>query len=329
MTDTSRMGVSMATVSRALRGLPNVAPSTRARVERAAAELSYEPDTNASRLAGGPTKAVAMIVPTFDSWYFSQVLASAEALLYELGYELLISAVTNEERRAEFINRAAQQRRFDGVIMVDLAPTEAELDTLAQAGCPAVAISHPTEALSSVYVDEVALARMAVAHLADLGDRRIALIGGQELDPFNFVVASDRQHGYELELRARGFSLDPGLVANGNFSVTGGSDAMAQLLTATDAPTAVFAMSDEMAIGAVAHLQGLGQRVPADVSVIGVDDHPMAAIMGLTTIRQQIESHGSIAARLLVDSITSAGAEPTHQELAVELVVRSSTGPLR
>ncbi len=110
--------VSVATVSRALRGLPNVAASTRARVEKVAARLEYRPDPNASRLAAGRSGAVALAVPVFNTWYFSEVVAGAEAVLSEAGYDVIISSVQSPQQRALFVARTAHQRRSDGIILL-------------------------------------------------------------------------------------------------------------------------------------------------------------------------------------------------------------------
>ena len=145
-------GVSAATVSRALRGLPNVAASTRQRIEQIAARLEYRPDPNASRLAAGRSGAVAVAVPMVNTWYFSEVIAGAEAVFAEAGYDVLISSIAGPNRRALFLSEIAFHRRADGVVMVDLAMEQAERDVLLRAGVPAVTTGIDTGDLSLIHI---------------------------------------------------------------------------------------------------------------------------------------------------------------------------------
>jgi len=319
-------GVSVATVSRALRGLPNVAASTRLRVEQIAEKLQYRPDPNASRLAAGRSGAIALAVPVFNTWYFSEVVAGAEAVLSEAGYDVIISSIQSPQQRTLFVSRTAYQRRSDGIIMVDLAMDTAECDLLLRSQVPTVTTGTKITQFPGVVIDNVAVGREAATHLADLGHRRIGLIAAED-DPLSFTVPHDRRRGFEAELRRRGLPVLPSLVAAGNFSVDGGGEALQQLLKQSDPPTAVFAMSDEMAMGAVHAARQAGIEVPQRLSVLGVDDHELAAPFELTTIHQSVADHGPLAARHLLDLL--AGREPQQPITVVptRLVTRSTTGP--
>ena len=123
-------GVSVATVSRALRNITHVAPSTRERVIAAADALGYRADPHASRLAAGRTSTIAVAVPVFNHWYFSEVVAAAEAVLAEAGFDLLLSSISSGEARTSFITQAAQQKRADGIILVDLRVGPEEIEAL-------------------------------------------------------------------------------------------------------------------------------------------------------------------------------------------------------
>jgi len=319
-------GVSVATVSRALRNLPNVAPSTRARVQEVAEELKYRADPVASALAAGRTQTVAMAVPVLDSWYFSQVMAGAEAVLTQAGYDLLLVTVDDDERRQRILG-GPLVKRADGLILVDLRVPPSEAAVLAATGLSLVSVGMEVEGTSSVMVDDFEIARSAVNHLLDLGHRRIALVQGLAEDPLQFIVPAQRRLGYEAALAAAGIEIPAGFEVVGNFSVEGGQEAMSHLLDLDDPPTAVFAMSDEMAFGALRELWDRGLRAAHDVSIVGVDDHEFSKVIGLTTVQQQVAEHGARAARMLLDRLADPCLGIEHYTAATTFIERSTTGP--
>lgn len=318
-------GVSAATVSRALRGLPNVAASTRQRIEQIAARLEYRPDPNASRLAAGRSGAVAVAVPMVNTWYFSEVIAGAEAVFAEAGYDVLISSIAGPNRRALFLSEIAFHRRADGVVMVDLAMEQAERDVLLRAGVPAVTTGIDTGDFPSVVVDNERIGRLAAEHLVGLGHRRIALIEGDRDGPLPFPAPTARRRGFDRAIEERGLETDPRLREIGAFSVDGGREAMQSLLKTPDRPTAVFAISDEMAFGAMQAARASGLRIPDDLSIMGVDDHHLAESFGLTTVRQGVEQHGPVAARQLLAVLGGQQPEERLVALPVAIVQRHST----
>ncbi len=317
--------VSVATVSRSLRGLPNVAKSTRDRVTDAATSLNYRPHPSASRLASGQTRIIEIAVPVLNSWYFSEVLAGAEAVLSECGYSLSISAVASPEEREKFIRDAVAADGADGLIMVDLPLDELEASVLAESRMRVVTAGVESGRFESVVVDNVEIGRKAVRHLFERGHRRIGILSGQSDDPLHFTVPGDRVVGYAEQLTSFGIEVDPALSCVGNFSVDGGKESMLTLLRLEDRPTAVFAISDEMAFGAMAAVRENQLSVPHDVAIIGVDGHDLSEVMGLTTIDQHVEDHGVMAARRLVEILEGAAESPLHLEIETTLVVRSST----
>lgn len=323
-------GVSVATVSRAMRGLPNVALATRERVATVAERLAYRADPAAARLATGRSRSVALAVPLLNSWYFSQVVSGAEAVCAAEGYDMIVMGVTGDDARDALLDDTSSiQRRVDGVIFVDVPLHDDHADLLAANGLAVVTIGNLTSRFPSLVVDDVMVGSLAVEHLVGLGHRRIALIGGQHDDPLGFHVPDDRRSGYVAALDGVGLEADPALAALGNFSVLGGRDATHSLLALDDPPTAVFAMSDEMAFGALLAAREAGIRVPDDLSVVGVDDHDVSIVIGLTTVRQPVADHGAHAARLLIAQLEGACAGPELHERPFELVVRDTTGPCR
>lgn len=325
-----RAGVSVATVSRALRGLPNVAPSTRTRVIEAAQDLQYVADPHASRLAAGRTRTVGIIIPMFTQWFFTQVVSGADAVLAAAGYDVLLYNVGGPEGRDRFLATQPFRKRVDGIIVIDLPLAEQEQATLQRLDLPVVLVGIASSRFPTVTIDNVAAGVIATRHLVNLGHERIGLISGLPDDPLAFTAPIDRRTGYRQVLEAAGLEVRAELDVPGNFSLKGGAEAMAQLLATDRPPTAVFAESDEMAIGALKTIRDSGLRIPEDLSVVGIDDHDMSEFVGLTTVAQPVVEQGELAGQLFLDALggTPEGGPP-HIELPTRLRVRSTTGPLR
>ena len=326
----ARAGVSVATVSRALRGLPNVAPSTRNRVLAAAHELDYVADPHASRLAAGKTRTVGMVVPMFTQWFFTQVVSGAEGVLTASGYDILLYSVSGAEAQRRFLASLPFRKRVDGLIVVDLPLSPAEQQALGAGGTPVVLVGGTSAVFPTVRIDNVAAGMAATRHLVNLGHEHVAMISNLPDDPLHFTAPLERRRGYQCVLRQLGLAPRPDFDVPGNFSLAGGAEAMAQLLAAHPAPTAVFAQSDEMAIGALRTVRHSGLRVPEDISIVGFDDHDMAEYLGLTTIGQPVVQLGEAAAELLLRATADDdGTPPTEVVLPTKLRVRSTTGPPR
>ncbi len=323
-------GVSVATVSRALRGLPNVANSTRQRVEAIAEELAYRPDPAASRLATGRSQAIAVAVPVLNGWYFSNVVAGIEAVCTESGFDTVVLGVSSEADRERLAaGTDSIHRRVDGVILVDIALRAAALESMTERGLKIVTVGPQTGLCPSIGIDDVEVGRMATSHLVELGHRRIGLVNGQPEDPLDFVVPLRRTEGYEGVLTEAGITVDPALQVSGNFSIAGGYEAVSELLDSADPPTAVFAMSDEMAFGAIQAARERGLDVPGDLSIVGVDDHDAAVVLDLTTVHQDIADRGARAARLMLTQVTRGDNRATRIDDPIRLVIRGTTAPPR
>lgn len=321
-------GVSVATVSRALRGLPNVAESTRFRVQAIAMELNYRADPAASRLATGRSRSVAVAVPQLNGWYFSHVVAGVEAVCAESGYDTIVIGLGLKGASLALIEGSdALHRRADGLIVVDVGLAVEDVEAFRTRGLALVAVGPIIEGVASVGIDDVGVGSMGTAHLLDLGHRRIGLIRGELDDVFEFVVPHLRQRGFEDEHARRGLAPDHDLYADGSFTIQGGYEAADSLLRRAEPPTAIFALSDEMAFGAMHAAHHLGLRIPDDVSIIGVDDHDMAAVVGLTTVHQDVDQHGARAARMMIAQLAGDPVDPVRHNDPIRLVVRNSTAP--
>ena len=327
--DVARMaGVSTATVSRALRGVDGVNPRTRERVMAAAHHLGYVSSPAASRLAGGRTATVAVVVPFITRWFFGEVISGAEGVLRGRGLDLLLYNLGHVEGRERYFSGEALQQRADAVLVLCLPLSDVELEALGGARMPVALVGADIEGRPSVRIDDAAGARTAVQHLINLGHERIALISGTPGDSMGFTAQLDRRRGYRQTLQSAGLEADPSLDVPGDFTVEGGEMAMARLLSHPRPPTAVFAESDEMAFGALRTLQRAGLSAPRDISLIGFDDHQLAGLMNLTTIAQPVREQGAKAAEMLLDVLDGHSGE--HQvTLPTRLIVRGTTGPER
>jgi len=176
-------------------------------------------------------------------------------------------------------------------------------------------------------LDDVELGRLATEHLLALGHTEIAHIGGDALE-MDFHLPTNRRHGYELAMRDAGLETLDRYFHAADFTMEGGYRAAKQLLgNPAGRPPAIFAASDEMAIGAILAAKDLGMHVPGDVSIMGIDDHELAEFFGLTTIAQFPDMQGRMAVEVLMDELHPGHreAEELNIDLPYELVVRSST----
>ncbi|MDO7880887.1 LacI family DNA-binding transcriptional regulator [Salinibacterium soli] len=322
-------GVSTATVSRALSGNGHVSEATRERVHRAALELGYVVSSHASALATGRMKNVGVVIPFLNRWFYGAVLEGAESALLSHGYDLTLYNLSGGgDERTSVFEHFLLRKRVDAVIAIALELTEGEVGRLHELGKPIVGVGGSIEGVRTLSIDDIAVARLATEHLIALGHRSIAHIGGNSDSEMDFHVPSKRRVGYEEALTAAGIRPDPDLFEAADFTLQGGYAAAKQLLgNPRKRPTAVFAASDEMAIGTILAARDLGLHVPDDVSVIGVDDHEFSEFFGLSTIAQFPALQGRMAVDLVMDQLNPGhrGSDPSNTALPFELIVRSST----
>jgi DNA-binding LacI/PurR family transcriptional regulator len=324
-------GVSTATVSRALRGLPNVDPATRDRIATVASKLDYVISPSASRLASGRTGSIAVITPFISRWFFATVLSGVESVLQAAGMDLLLMSVTDAASGHHRLPPAPRlRRRVDGVLIIAMSPSDPQLRDVLNLGMPTSMIGVNVGGVPSVTIDDVAAARIATQHLINLGHTRIGMISGSPAE-LPFTAEFDRESGFRQAMEESGLETTPMLEAFGYFTIQGGEQAMTALLTQKNPPTAVFAMSDEMAFGALRSLRNHGLKPGVDISVVGVDGHDMSEHLELTTVVQPVFDLGRIAAEALLVQLRTlpqdVNLEPTR--VPTQLVVRSSTAPLR
>lgn len=323
-----RAGVSVSTVSRTLRGMATVAPETRGRVEQAARELSFAVSRSASSLVTGRTGRVAVLLPSLESWFLGAALSGMAPALRSAGLDLLVYSVTDVTERTEFFERLPARRNADALLVVSFALTAEQRARLDELGMPLVFVSQHLPGRASVYVDDMDATQRATRHLINLGHRRIAYL--QTSDETGFTWSSkDRQAGHLRALAEAGVDQDDALLRHvPDWKGAGMAAALGHLLSLPEPPTAIMAETDDLAFQLLAALRSANIRVPERMSVVGFDDHAMAAPWQLTTIAQPVAELGRTAAELAHSIIEDPDVDPTrHVVLPTELVPRASTAP--
>ncbi|MBS1696986.1 MAG: LacI family DNA-binding transcriptional regulator [Actinobacteria bacterium] len=325
-----RAGVAKSTASRALSGNGYVSAETRERVERAARELAYAAHSSASSLATGRTSTIGVIMPMADRWYFAELLAGLQQALIADGLDLtLYGAAEGSAEREQMLDHALAGRRFDGIVAVCLQPGAHELERLAGIGLPLVSVGPFAEHADTVTIDDVAAARVATEHLIDLGHEDVVFLGDvPDADQFSFGERK-RLDGYCQAMIAAGLEHRIRPVPTRSTIPEAFATAAALLADRRRRPTAIAAVCDEAAVGAIIAAQRLGIGVPSELSVTGIDDHRYAEMFSLTTIRQDPREQGVEAVRLLRARMQDPEAPLEHVIAPATLVARQSTAAPR
>ena len=328
LADVARLaGVGVGTASRALSGSARVAPETRARVLEVADRLHYVVSPDAASLARGRTGRVALVVPHLSRWFFGEVAEGIHAALREADLDLLLYPVGDAQERHAFFERLPARRKVDAVVVVAFQVDEAEQRRLELMGVHIVAAGGQSASYPFVRIDDYAAGRRAMDHLVFLGHRRIAMLEAK--DPDQPGLEPPRSDAYYAALAENGIDVDPGLVVTSDWGGEEGAQSMSRLLSLRHPPTAVYAHSDEVALGAMRTIRRAGLDVPRDISVVGIDDHPLAALTDLTTVRQPAYEQGVRAAEMLVALLNEDPDVDLSVTLPTELVVRATTAPPR
>ncbi|MGY1840148.1 MULTISPECIES: LacI family DNA-binding transcriptional regulator [unclassified Modestobacter] len=313
-------GVSLPTVSKVVNGKQDVAPATRAHVQKFLEQHNYVPLTRKA----SESLLVDVVFTALDSPWAIEILRG----ITESGLEVVVNALSQAPGNDWVQQLIAGGRR--GAIVVTSRLTPADQRRLGRSRLPVVVIDPvdmPGQDVPSVGATNWAGGLAATEHLIELGHRRIAAIGGPE----PFLCSRARLDGYRAALDRAGIAVDPQLLRHGNFHHEGGYEQARLLLELPDRPTAVFAGSDEQAFGVMEAARQAGLSVPADLSVVGFDDLPMARWSSppLTTVCQPLADMGRMAGRVLTELITGEELATQRVELATHLVTRASTAPPR
>lgn len=324
-----RAGVSIATVSRAFADPESVSAELRVRVHEAARALNYRPSRAARTLRVGTSQTVGVVIPDLENPFFTGVVRGIDSVLQAAGYTLLLSNADEDPVRERTI---LETLRAEGVAGIIFVPINAARDTYRQLLAPpvhTVAVDRLPSNLRAdlVTVDNVNGTRIGVAHLAAMGHRDVALLGG----PSRHSTAMEREQGYREALRTAALPLRSELVYRGDFREGGGYDGMKALMALARRPTAVFVANNLMTLGALRALHEAGIRIPDEVALVGFDDMPWATSLNppLTAVSQPSQEIGTAAADLLLDRIARPDRAVRHVILETKLVVRASCGASR
>lgn len=340
ITDVARAaGVSVATVSRALRGLDRVSPATRERVLRVAAEMDYVASPTATSLASGRTQVVGVVAPFLTRWFFAEVVSAIEKSLRLNDHHVLLFDLESDRYDERLtLSQNLLWKRVDGIITLNIPMTPDEVALINRLGLPLVAIGDPVPGRSCVRIDDGAAIRTAVEHLLGLGHERIAYVGAVPENVAHVATPQARRDSFRETMHAHGLTSNEKWILSSDWTADAAARYAENLLTEDGPrPTAIVAGSDEMAFGVLAAARRVGLDVPGDLSVTGVDDHTLSAVFGLTTVRQDVAAQGTLAAEILLRELAlpepaadegETGVMPTVSEeviLPTELIIREST----
>ncbi|UCG23819.1 MAG: LacI family DNA-binding transcriptional regulator [Chloroflexota bacterium] len=319
-------GVSHQTVSRVINKSERVSPATRTRVEKSIVELGYRPNAIARYMAKGRTGTLACIAPNLTDYTFASIIDGAETEARQHGYFLLSASAHDEETFLCLIDDLVNSRRVEGVMVINPYADRRHMHLPPDFPTVFAGARPREEAADSVALDDVGAARDATKHLIEFSHRRIAMITG----PMAEDCSQDRFLGFELALQEAGLDPSPELIVEGDWLAPSGYEAYEGLARLDSVPTAVFAQNDQMAVGVLRAARDRGLTIPDQLSVIGVDDIPLAAYFAppLTTLRQDFAIIGQEATRSLILAIEQPDAPSRQLRLPAELIVRRSTGPV-
>ncbi|NBI30688.1 catabolite control protein A [Chengkuizengella marina] len=318
-------GVSMATVSRVVNNNPNVKPQTRKKVFDAIEKLGYRPNAVARGLASKKTTTVGVVIPDISNTIFSEVARGVEDIANMYRYNIILcNSDKKKEKEIQVINTLLE-KQVDGLLFMGGTVTEDHIHAFKTASVPIVlcGTKEESENIPSVDIDHEKAAFDAVQALLNEGHRDIALIGGNFKD---LAKGFARYQGYIKAIEDAGLTVNEDLIQVGNFRYDSGLEKMKYFLESNQNVTAVFAVTDEMAIGAIHAIQDAGLKVPEDISVISVDNIRMASMVRplLTTVAQPMYDIGAVSMRLLTKLMVNEEIEQSQIILPHELIQRNS-----
>ncbi len=327
-------GVSKTAVSFAFNQPDRLAPETANRIRSVAASLGYRPHPVARMLSQGRTQTIGVLVPqalsvVFENPFFGTFTAGVAKAAEASGYVLQFVSPLHGS-----LARAMDRASVDGVVAVGLSAQHPEVEQIRQGGVPMVLVDStalPTQ--PGLDVDDEGGARLAAAHLLELGHRAFAVLAIESSDPPDVEDPDDvparRLRGYRSALAGAGIDLPAAAVVIAPSTSIGGASSFDALWDSGQRPTAILAMSDAMALGAIRAARERGINVPSAMSIVGFDDIELAQFSdpALTTIHQPIARKGEMAVELLLGILEGRVGSNQHEILATRLVVRASTGP--
>jgi LacI family repressor for deo operon, udp, cdd, tsx, nupC, and nupG len=317
-------GVSVATVSRVLNNHPSVSAKTRAKVESVIQRLNYNPNMLGRNLRCAESRMILVLVPSISNPFYAKIVQGIEDIARRNHYNVLLCTTDSDVERENAYLTLLHNRLADGVISMDPA---VDVEDLRRMGTQYPIIQcceySETDSTPFVAIDNRTAAYKAVKHLLTMGHRKVAMINSDE----RFLYARLRKEGYLKALEEFGIPVREEWLINTDLSFESGHRAMRSFLSLKDKPTAVFAVSDTLAIGALRQIKEAGLKVPDDVAVVGFDNIPFASMMNpsLTTVAQPMYEMGCEAAKMLIKRIAHPEERVESVFLDYELIIREST----
>jgi len=321
--------VSTATVSLVLSGDKRISPPTRKRVLAAVKQLGYRPHAAARSLALRSTRTIGLVLPEIEHYQQMSLFGFAIWGIYEAatqaGYRLLLEMATPQFLARRFYLRLLKEQSVDGMLYLTPSLGDTYLEEVVAYGFPFIQLGSAIEnpQLSCVVGDDVAGGEMATRHLIENGHRQIGMISGSA----SLTMFRDRARGFKETLKKNNLQFTPDFYAETDFNPVNSEKAAYEIFQ--KGATAIVCANDMMAAGALRAAKSLGRRVPEDVSVVGMDDLPIASLLDtpLTTVRSNFKNLSVHAVEKLVEMIENRGSNHVREVLPMELTVRSSTGP--
>lgn len=327
-----RAGVSVSTVSRALNNYSDISDITKQKIYKIAEELGYKPNIMAKGLSSNKNFRFGMLVEDYESntnsnQFVYEVLMAFKNKMTKLGFEMILLSTTSDMQRNQNLEQLFRDKQIDGAFIMGLKMTDEYYKQLSviQYPCVLFDLDINNNSIGSIGVNNLRGAFLAVEHLIKMGHKKIGFINGSA----EAFVSYERLDGYYLALSRHGISVDNNLIINSDFTNEGAEVAIKELMSRDSNITAVFCASDLMAIGAMNMLNSMNIRVPEDISIVGFDDIYPAQIVKpkLTTIRQDREKIGEMAANILVN--LSSNQYIGRVMLEPELIIRDSTKSIK
>ncbi|MCP5096661.1 MAG: LacI family transcriptional regulator [Chloroflexi bacterium] len=322
----AKAGVSHQTVSRVINGSERVLPETRARVNKAIKEMGYRPNAIAQSMAKGRSATLACIAPNLTDYTFASIINGAEQEARNKGYFLLSASAPDKGTFSALVEELVSTRRIEGILVIN-PYADGRYQHLPESFPTVFAGARPREEIAfSVALNDSIVAQQATQHLIGLGHKKIAMITG----PMAEDCTQDRTKGFEAAMKNANLPIQSEYQSQGNWSADSGYAAFMTLAKSGAMPTAVFAQNDQMAVGVMKAATELGRKVPEQLSVIGIDDVPLAAYFSppLTTMRQNFVSIGKEAVQLLMLAIDKPESPKQNKQHPAELIIRGSTSPI-
>lgn len=319
-----KANVSIATVSRVLHNLGGYSDKTKKKVDQTIKELGYQPNAIARGLINKRTQTIGVMFPDVSSAFSSDLLHGIDEIAHDRNYSVMVCHTDQDGKRTLKYLQLLREKQVDGIIFSSEVLKKEYYDVLENMKVPVVLVSSQTDYANVPYVkvDDYQASYDAVMYLISKGHRKIAMISGTKGDP---IAGTPRVEAYRKALEAHGISFDSRYLVYGDFLYESGSRAMEVLLRKTPEVTAVFAASDEMAIGALSTVTKHGMNVPEDISIMGYDDLRLAQMVtpSLTTVRQPLYDMGKLASEKLIYMIESG--ETAKSQIFTHSIVERHT----